>query len=156
MISFSTLSRRLLGAATLALAMVHPAAQARADIDVNVSIGQPGFYGRVNIGDRRPDVIYQQPVIIHQSPVAMVRQPIYMRVPPGHYKRWDRYCGRYQACGQRVYFVHSAPVVVRDRHRHWDRHDRHNHRGWHERRHDRHDRHHDHKHHRHDRHDHRH
>ncbi len=35
----------------------------------------------------------------------MDRQPIYMRVPPGHAKRWKKHCRDYNACGERVYFV---------------------------------------------------
>ena len=136
-----TLIRRILLAAATGLALAHGAAQA--GVNVSVGVNQPGFYGRVVVGDHRPPVIYQQPVIIQSSPVAVVQQPIYMHVPPGHYKRWSRYCGRYGACGQPVYFVQDAPrpVVIHDRGgRHWDRHDhRHGHR--HDRRHDRHDRH---------------
>jgi len=81
-------------------------AQAGTDVGVSVTVREPGFYGRVEIGDRPPPrVIYQQPVIIQQTPVAVVQRPIYLHVPPGHYKRWARYCARYRACGQPVYFV---------------------------------------------------
>ena len=77
-----------------------------ADVGVSVNIGQPGFYGRIDIGNvPQPQVIYAQPVIIQQAPIGYVRQPIYLRVPPGHEKRWDKYCNRYNACGQPVYFV---------------------------------------------------
>lgn len=82
-----------------------------ADVGVSVSVSQPGFYGRVEIGDRQPVLVYPQPVIIHPGPVTRVQRPIYMHVPPGHYKRWDRYCARYRACGQPVYFV-TQPVIV--------------------------------------------
>jgi hypothetical protein len=68
----------------------------------------PGVYGRVRIGDRPPPpVVYQQPVVIVQSPRPVVASPIYMNVPPGHARNWGRYCGRYQACGQPVYFVRT-------------------------------------------------
>jgi hypothetical protein len=149
---FRQLAKLLLAGAAVALSAFHPAAQARADVDVSVSIGQPGFYGRVNIGNDRPRLVYQEPVIIQQSPVALVQQPIYLRVPPAHYQRWGNYCGRYRACGQRVYFV-QQPVVVHDRG--YDRRDRwERRRDWHERRHDRHERwhhrHHDRHHGRHD------
>lgn len=82
-----------------------------ADVGVSVSVNQPGFYGRVEIGDRQPVLVYPQPIIIQQGPVARVQRPIYMHVPPGHYKRWDRYCARYRACGQPVYFV-NQPIIV--------------------------------------------
>lgn len=130
------ISRQLLLAAVGGLALAHGAAQA--GVSVSVGVHEPGFYGRVIVGEQRPAVVYQQPVIIQQTPVAVVQQPIYMHVPPGHYKRWASYCGRYGACGQPVYFVQDAPrpVVVREPVRRWDRHDRHD-------RHDHHD-HHDH------------
>jgi hypothetical protein len=76
------------------------------DVGVSVSVGQPGFYGRIDIGSApRPAVIYSQPVIIHQPPVRVVQQPVYLRVPPGHAKNWSKHCGKYNACAQPVYFV---------------------------------------------------
>lgn len=77
-----------------------------ADVGVSVSIGQPGFYGRVDIGNfPRPQVVYAEPVIIQPTPIAVVRQPVYLHVPPGHAKDWGKHCGKYNACGQPVYFV---------------------------------------------------
>lgn len=82
--------------------------QARAaDVGVSVSIGEPGFYGQIDIGDfvPRPQVVYAQPVIIHPVPVYERPEPVYLHVPPGQAKKWSRYCGRYDACGRPVYFV---------------------------------------------------
>lgn len=79
-----------------------------ADVGVSVTIGQPGFYGRIVINDYPyppPRVIYRQPRVIER--VYMEREPIYMRVPPGHAKNWRKYCHQYHACGERVYFVHD-------------------------------------------------
>ena len=77
-----------------------------ADVGVSVNIGQPGFYGRIDIGNvPQPQVIYAQPVLIQQAPMGYARQPIYLRVPPGHEKHWDKNCHKYNACGQPVYFV---------------------------------------------------
>src|SRR5690606_29844513 len=77
-----------------------------ADVGVSVSVGQPGFYGRIDIGDfPRPQLIYRQPMIIEHG--HMDRPPVYMRVPPGHAKHWDKHCREYNACGERVYFVHD-------------------------------------------------
>ena len=77
-----------------------------ADVGVSVSIGQPGFYGRIDLGNMpQPQLIYPAPVIIQQLPVGVMRQPIYLRVPPGHEKKWSKHCGKYNACGQPVYFV---------------------------------------------------
>jgi hypothetical protein len=74
--------------------------------NVSISVGQPGFYGRIDIGDYpAPQLVYRQPVII-ERPVRYVESaPIYLRVPPGHAKNWRKHCHAYHACNQRVYFV---------------------------------------------------
>ncbi|MDP8568774.1 hypothetical protein [Methylophilus aquaticus] len=81
-----------------------------ADVGVAVSVGQPGFYGQLVLGNSypAPQVIYPQPVIIQPPPVAIVQPPMYLRVPPGHRKQWGRYCGGYGACGRQVYFVQNT------------------------------------------------
>jgi hypothetical protein len=77
-----------------------------ADVGVSVQIGQPGFYGQIEIGNMpQPRVIYAAPLIIQRAPVTVVTQPIYLRVPPGHEKNWRKHCHKYNACGQPVYFV---------------------------------------------------
>lgn len=74
------------------------------DVGVSVTVDRPGFYGSIDIGDVRPRVVNVEPVII--APVVGVRPaPLYMHVPPGHAKKWSRYCGHYNACGRPVYFV---------------------------------------------------
>lgn len=95
--------KRFLFAAVLAAAAVPALA---ADVGVSVSVGQPGFYGRIDIGNApRPVLVYPEPIIVQPAPIAMVRQPIYLHVPPGQAKNWAKYCHRYSACGQPVYFV---------------------------------------------------
>jgi hypothetical protein len=95
--------KRFLIAATIATASVSTPVLA-ADVGVSISIGQPGFYGRLDIGDfPQPRVIYAQPVMIERVP--MERPPIYLRVPPGHQKHWKKHCHEYNACGERVFFV---------------------------------------------------
>jgi hypothetical protein len=75
-----------------------------ADVGVSVSVGQPGFYGRIDIGNfPQPQVIYPQAVVIQS--VAVMPQPIYLHVPPGHAKDWRKHCHKYSACNQPVYFV---------------------------------------------------
>lgn len=79
-----------------------------ADVGVSISIGQPGFYGRIDIGDfPKPHLLFPQPVIIAPV-VGVVRPPIYLHVPPGHAKDWAKHCHKYDACGDRVFFVREA------------------------------------------------
>ncbi|WP_341675712.1 hypothetical protein [Niveibacterium sp. SC-1] len=92
-----------LAAAALALAASSASAT---DVGVSVSVGQPGFYGHIDIGNMpRPVVVYPEPVVIQPVPVGVVRQPVYLRVPPGHAKNWSKHCAHYNACGRPVYFV---------------------------------------------------
>ena len=126
--------KRLLVAAFAAGAV--GSALAQPQVGVSVSIKQPGVYGRVHIGDvPRPALVLPQPVIISQPRVVVRRDPVYLYVPPAHQQNWRRYCGRYAACGQPVYFVrdewvreryeHEHPGWNRGRHRGWDKdHDR--------------------------------
>lgn len=74
------------------------------DVGVSVTVDKPGFYGSIDIGDMpRPRTVNVEPVIVR--PVVGVVEPVYMHVPPGHAKKWSRYCGKYNACGRPVYFV---------------------------------------------------
>jgi hypothetical protein len=76
------------------------------DVGVSVSVAQPGFYGRVDIGSfPQPEVIYARPVVVRPAPVGVVYQPVYLHVPPGHEKHWSKHCSKYNACGHPVYFV---------------------------------------------------
>lgn len=78
-----------------------------ADVGVSVTVGDPGFYGHIEIGNApRPRVIYREPIIIER--VAVVQTPVYMRVPPGHQKKWRKHCHKYDACGVPVYFVRNS------------------------------------------------
>ncbi len=109
----------------LAAMLAGPAFQAlAADVGVSVSVGEPGFYGRIDIGNfPRPRVIYEQPVVMHRGrPGVVYDQPIYLRVPPGHEKKWDKHCHRYQACARPVFFVedrwYNEVYVVEHQRRH--------------------------------------
>jgi hypothetical protein len=88
---------------------------AQPNVGVSVGIHQPGVYGRIEIGNVPPPVIYPQPVVILPTPVAVYQRPIYLYVPPGHQKHWGKHCARYNACGQPVYFVQERWV---EEHRH--------------------------------------
>jgi hypothetical protein len=82
-------------------------AWAGTDVGVSIAIGQPGAYGRIDIGTVPvpPVLVYPQPVVIMTSPTPVVQRPIYLHVPPGHAKDWRKHCGKYNACAQPVYFV---------------------------------------------------
>jgi hypothetical protein len=90
----------------IGMALCAAAFPALAQTNVSISVGQPGFYGRIDLGNFAPaPVVYApQPVIIERGP-AYVAEPIYLRVPPGHRAHWARFCGRYNACGRPVLFV---------------------------------------------------
>jgi hypothetical protein len=88
-----------------ALSLCATAASA-ADVGVTITLGQPGFYGQIDIGAvPQPQVVYPQPVVIQRSPEYVSAQPIYLHVPPGHEKHWSKHCAEYHACGRPVYFV---------------------------------------------------
>jgi hypothetical protein len=93
---------------TVVIILFAVSAQA-ADVGVSVSVGQPGFYGRIDIGNfPKPELIYARPVVVHSAPVGVIHQPIYMHVPPGHEKKWSKHCNKYNACGRPVYFVRDS------------------------------------------------
>jgi len=128
----------LVAAAALAVS----ASAMAADVGVSINVGQPGFYGQIDIGNvPRPVLVAPQPVIV-QAPVGVVAPaPVYLRVPPGHQKHWARHCAEYGACGRPVYFVredwynnvyvpryrhdHPERFAREDHDRHWDRDDHH-------------------------------
>lgn len=92
-----------------AAAMFAVAAPAMAaDVGVSISIGEPGFYGQIDIGNApRPSVIYAQPIVVQRTP-RYVEAPLYLRVPPGHAKKWSKHCRSYNACDRKVYFVQDG------------------------------------------------
>lgn len=115
--------KRLFFAAALAVATVPLHAS---DVGVSISIGQPGFYGQIDIGGYPPPrIIYREPRVMYRA--AMNRQPIYLHVPPGHAKNWRKHCREYNACGERVYFVqndwYEREYVPRYQKQHRDRQD---------------------------------
>jgi hypothetical protein len=99
--------RSLLAAAGLALLVPLAALGA----GVSVSMGAPGFYGRIDIGGLPdpPQLIFPRPVVITPVPVGVVvPAPVYLHVPPGHEKHWAKHCAAYHACGRPVYFVRDT------------------------------------------------
>ena len=90
----------------IALAVVSAPVPA-ADVSVSTSLEESGYFGRIDIRDiAKPEVIYSYPIIIERPhPGLSLPEPIYLRVPPGHEKKWRKYCIEYDACGVPVYFV---------------------------------------------------
>ena len=94
--------KRILIVAALSLAAATPVFAA--DVGVSIKIGEPGFFGQLDIGNYGPPpVVNVQPVIV--SPMVVSQPPIYLRVPPEHARHWNRYCRQYHACDKRVFFV---------------------------------------------------
>jgi hypothetical protein len=121
------MKRICLGAAVAAIAAATPALAA--EVGMSINVGEPGFYGQIDIGNvPRPVLVYPQPVIVQPAPVGVVLEPIYLHVPPGYARNWREYCGRYDACDRPVYFVqdrwYNSVYVPRYRREHGERFDR--------------------------------
>lgn len=106
-----TIPRRAVKAwllALLALLCVGVAGPATAGY-VNATAGgplRPGVYGRIEIGKSAPPpVMYTRPVVASRTVPAPSVKPVYLYVPPGQVRKWERHCGKYQACDLPVYFV---------------------------------------------------
>ena len=105
------LNKIIVGAALAAGALAPALAQ---NVGISIGVNQPGVYGRIDIGNApQPMLVYPQPVIIAQPPQRLPRQPIYLYVPPVQQQNWGRYCNRYSACNQPVYFVQERWVRER-------------------------------------------
>jgi hypothetical protein len=77
-----------------------------ADVGDAISMGQPDYYGQIDMGHfPPPKVIFSQPVIIVHSPQYASAPPIYLHIPPGYERHWHRHCAQYNACNRPVYFV---------------------------------------------------
>jgi hypothetical protein len=118
--------KRILMAAAFAVTTISTPVLA-ADVGVSVSIGQPGFYGQLDIGNfPPPQVIYRQPKVIERG-IPDNRPPVYLRVPPDQRRHWNRHCRKYNACGERVFFVqdgwYNREYAPRYRKQHGDRSD---------------------------------
>jgi hypothetical protein len=113
-------------AALVSLALLPTKASA---VDISIGVGGevfPGVYGNVDITNGYPPrLVYAEPLLIARP--SRILEPVYLHVPPGHLKKWDRYCGRYGACSRPVYFVQSrdyyefSPRFIDQRHVYRDR-----------------------------------
>ena len=68
----------------LCAALASASFSALAQTNVSISVGQPGFYGRLDIGDFGPPPVYVAPPIIVERYERVRAEPVYLRVPPGH------------------------------------------------------------------------
>lgn len=84
------------------------AGPARAQGMVSLSMGQPGFYGRIDISDGYPQPPLLLPNAVMGNPGVYTGQPVYMHVPPEHAHYWGSHCHRYGACDWMVYFVDNS------------------------------------------------
>jgi len=99
------MSIRKFWAVTLLASLASPVMAA--DVGVSISVGDPGFYGRIDINQApRPRLVYAEPRVVER--VRYIEQPVYLRVPPGHAKHWDKHCREYSACNRPVYFVDDS------------------------------------------------
>ena len=80
-----------------------------ADVMVSVTVGDPRFYGPIDIvGFPQPQLVYPEPILVQPAPAGVVVQPVYVRVPPAHEKDWRKQCKKYKLCGRPVYFVQDT------------------------------------------------
>jgi hypothetical protein len=81
-----------------------------AGISVNLNLGDPGFYGPVDIvGAPPPQLVYSTPRIVVRGRRSY--SPLYLRVPVIYIQDWPRYChyySNYNACDRPVYFVQDS------------------------------------------------
>jgi hypothetical protein len=94
------INRKFIVAVALSVAAV-PAFAA-----VSVSVGEPGFYGNIDLGGGPPPVVYNSAPVVSGA-VVVGAPPVYLRVPPDHRAHWERHCAEYNACGRPAYFVHD-------------------------------------------------
>jgi hypothetical protein len=118
--------KRFIITATIAVAAL---TSAPASAQISVNIGQPGFYGRLDIGGfAPPPLLFPEPMMIQRVPVG--RPPLYLRVPEGHARHWGKHCHRYHACGERVYFVQDNWYQQEYAPRYQERHGHRDHEGY--------------------------
>jgi hypothetical protein len=126
----------------MGLASLAISGAARAQVGVSISLGDPGFYGRVDIGDApAPRFINSAPVVGIRVQGGVLPPPIYLHVRPGYEHDWRHHCREYNACGQPVYFVrhdwYTDTYVPHYREHHRDDHrDHRDHRDHHDDHHD--------------------
>src|SRR5512140_2802954 len=106
-----SLSRALIRCvAATAVLTAAAAAQAQSQGEyVNATVGgplRPGVYGQVLVSHGPPPpLISSRPVVAVKALGPVRGEPMYFYLPPGHVRKWVKYCRNYQACERPVYFV---------------------------------------------------
>lgn len=92
----------------LGLVLAAGAAGATAQ-NIDIQIGQTNYYGRIDLLNfGTPQLVYKEAIWVDRPANYRSVQPLYLRVPPGHAKKWSKHCDRYDACGRPVYFVQDS------------------------------------------------
>jgi hypothetical protein len=93
----------------LAASLLAFGSTAMAGVGVSINVGEPGFYGQIDIGGYPPPrVVYAQPILVERPVNNVEVAPVYLRVPVGYQRNWARHCRAYNACGRRVFFVQDS------------------------------------------------
>lgn len=92
----------------LALASVLAIATATAQSGNVVPQHRSVAYGVVEMDHPEPRVLNSHPVIVHRNRGNRHADPIFVYVPAHHRRNWTRFCGRYEACRQPVYFLNEV------------------------------------------------
>ena len=94
-------------AVAFAAAALMTATAANAATNINISIGDPGYWGVIPaLTGHAPRVWNSAPVVAIGAAAAGVAA-IYLNVPDRERLDWPRYCGKYNACRRPVHFVRN-------------------------------------------------
>ena len=96
--------------AVAALALPLPTLAA---VGVAITLGEPNFYGRIDLGRMAPPpIIRDYPVQVRRGPRGILLEPLSVRVTEREQRNWRRYCGRDDVCSRPVYFVRDPGLAV--------------------------------------------
>jgi hypothetical protein len=94
--------------ATLLGVTAFSASAANIGVGISVNVGDPNYYGSIDVGNYPPpEVVNASPMVVQPS-VGVALAPLYVHVPLAYSSNWRHYCGMYNACGRPVYFVRDS------------------------------------------------
>lgn len=92
-------------AAAAAAALMLGSAAANASTQINISIGDSGYWGVLPaLTGYRPEVWNNSPIVAIGTAVAGL-SAIYLNVPDAERHDWKNHCRKYDACNRPVHFV---------------------------------------------------